>query len=243
LTSRKRKKSRRKVARPENLTREWKIANLAWLVDFGFAPVIAETDLKETYNRLRTFLSRSAPAGHLGLPGADLEELRWLQAVARDYIEKTARRESWGLSLQDLVGLDSNFRFSYRLPMLPIYELGNLRVIWLFTLGELLGGREGKRIVRCAEPECAVILVKRKKGRFCREHGSLKERARRHRRTLKASLPLAQRRERRSSAHQKHVKRTKGKTAAARVRKRPIRGWELQRDAIEASNSNGRESQ
>jgi hypothetical protein len=237
VTSRKRAKSRVKVARAEDLAREWKIANLTWLVDFGFAPVIAETDLKETYNRLRTFLSRSAPAGHLGLPGADLEELRWLQAVTRGYVEKTARREPWGLSLQNLVGLDPDFRFSYRLPMLPIYELGNLRVIWLLTLGELLGGREGKRIVRCAEPECAVILVKRKKGRFCREHGSLKERARRHRRTLKVALSLAERRERRHSAHQQHIKRTEGKTAAARVRKRPIRGWELQRDAIEASNT------
>jgi hypothetical protein len=235
LASRKRAKSRVKVTRRERLAREWKIANLVWLVDFGFAPVIAEADRYETQTRVRTFLSRSAPAGYSILSGADLDELRWLQTVTRDYVEKTASGAPWALSLPDLATLDPDFLFSFQPPMLPSYKLGNLRVIWLLTLGELLGGREGKRIVRCAEPQCAAILVKRKKGRFCRDHGSLKERARRHRRTLKASLPLAERRDRRQRAHKEHVKRTKGKTAAARVWKRPIQGWELLCDAIEAS--------
>jgi hypothetical protein len=168
---------------------------------------------------------------------ADLDELRWLQNVTQNYVEKTASREPWELSLGYLVTLDPDFLFRARPPLRPYYGPNNLRVIWLLTLWELLGGREGHRIIRCAEPGCSTILVKRKKAKFCRNHGSLKERARRHRRSLKASLPLAERRERRHRAHQSHVKKTKGPTVAARVRKRPIRGWELLRDAVEGSTT------
>jgi len=240
LTSRKRAKSPSKVARTlyakraNDLAREWKIENLAWLVEFAFAPVIEKADCEETHRRARNFLSRSAPTPYLGSVGkADLDELHWLQTVTRNCVEKTANREPWNLSLRDLITYDPSFLFTARPPLRPYCQPGNIRALWLLTLWELLGGREARRITRCAELGCTTILVKRKNRKFCRSHGSAKERARRHRRSLKTSLPLAERRKRRHRAHQSHVKRTKGKAVAARVRKRPIRGWELARDAIE----------
>ena len=197
--------------RSEQRMRAARIANLVRLIEFVY-----ETDPFKAYQQARKFLEYAAPEG--GVRGArfDPDEISALQNEARNRIESAVAGETWLLTAADLATADPSFGFRVEPLLRPhglTHEASNLKAIVLWTLANILGGREGERLVKCAEPGCEVIFIKRKRGIYCRAHRSGKEHARRHRQAAKESP------ESRHSRYVKHVARTKGKSVAAHVRK------------------------
>jgi hypothetical protein len=197
--------------RSEERMREARIANLVKLVEFIYA-----TDPFKAYQQAREFLRDAAPEGGERVSRFDPDEISWLQNEARNRIQSVVAGETWLLTAADLATADPSFGFRVEPSLRPhglMHEATNLKAIVLWTLANILGGREGGRLVKCAEPGCEVIFIKRKRGIYCRAHRSGREHARRHRLAAKQSPDS------RHERYVKHVARTKGKSVAAHVRK------------------------
>jgi hypothetical protein len=190
--------------------REARIANLVRLIEFVYEP-----DPVKAYDYVHVFLEYAGPLPRSGVTPFDSEHVSWLQTEARKHIHATVAGKPWHLRLSDLEKEDPSFSFriepSLRRGLFCHY--GNLKAITLWTLANILAGREGERLIGCAEPGCEVIFVKRKRGTYCRAHRSGKDYARRHRQAAKQS-PNA-----RHERYVRHVARTKGNSVAAHVRK------------------------
>jgi hypothetical protein len=198
--------------RSEEKMREARIANLVRIVEFVY-----ETDPVKAHAEAREFLRNAAvEPGSRVLP-FDPDEVAWLQSKAREQIQATVAGKEWHLKASDLATADPSFGFRVQPSLRPYgftHEAGNLKAIVLWTLANILGGREGERLIGCAEPGCDVFFIKRKRGMYCRTHRSGKEYARRHRQGAKESP---------NSRHERYlnqVARTKGPNIAAHVRKR-----------------------
>jgi hypothetical protein len=195
----------------EARAREWRIANLAWLVDFAYGP---HADVWNLHRKLgREFLGKTMTGPWERMCGLDPnQEIPWLQERARKWLESAAKGERRELRMSDLVEADSKLSLCVD-PLLrssrgPGYIAGNCKAIFEIAMATLLGGPDGDRVVRCAEPNCGKILIKRKQGRYCALHGSGVERARRLRLKLK-SAPLKDKAER---ARARSSKTTTGRT-------------------------------
>jgi hypothetical protein len=190
-----------------------RIANLVRLIEF-----IYETDPLKAYKQAREFLTNAAPEAGEGISSFDPAEISWLQDEARKRIESAVAGDTWLLTAADLATADPSFGFRVEPSLRPyglMHEAANLKAIVLWTLANVLGGREGERLVSCAEPGCRVLFIRQKRGIYCRAHRSGKEYARRHRQAAKESP------ESRHGRYVKQVVRTKGKEIAGHVRRKP----------------------
>ena len=196
----------------EARAREWRIANLAWLVDFAYGP---DADAWDLHAKLGPeFLMKTMASPWERMCGVDPNlEIPWLRERARMWLESAAKRERRELLMADLVQADSKLSLCVdpllRSSLGPAYSAGNCKAIFEIAMATLLAGPDGDRVVRCVEPNCDKILVKRKQGRYCALHGSGAERARRLRLKLK-SAPLKDRAEK---ARARRSKKTTGRTS------------------------------
>jgi hypothetical protein len=216
------------ITRRDAVYREARIANLVRLVDLVYAP---NADVDEAYKTIREFFSGAAPMPFESTLRSrqSADELRWIQAAAKEHIEQVADGGRWEFKVSELSELDPGFGFVVEPVFRPYglhYTATNLKAHFLWTLAHLLGGAQGERISRCAETACTKIIVRRKRGAYCAEHRTGRESTRRYREKRRNALSLTKRRE---SRHRRY-ERLKGKPA----KKRPIRSDELAREAIEA---------
>jgi hypothetical protein len=195
-------------------------------------------DTAQAYKEVLQFIRRAGPRAwsRFGTSPDHPGEIEWLQRTARLCLQATLDGTTWELPFADLVAIDPTFKIVVQ-PGLPSaqYVVSNLKPLFLLALATALGGREKKRLMRCAELECPAVIIKRKRKRFCRLHGSGKERQRRRREELRQKLPLAERRRIRSRYHAAAVEKASGKEAAAKVTMRRLSGNELLRDALESA--------
>src|SRR5262249_50297015 len=157
-------KSKNKLAGRAS-TREARIGNLAKLIAIAYEPI---EDMYAAYATIREFLAGAAPDPFVSAIRPDAEELQWIRTTAKNRIEESLAHKDLTFSMAKLAELDLQFGFTVQHFERPIRVSGstvlrearftlstsNLKALFLWTLAHLLGGAEGWRIVRCAEPNC-----------------------------------------------------------------------------------------
>jgi hypothetical protein len=212
-----------KSIRREKAAREWRSALLVRLLDFAANPI---DDVQKAREEISDVIGKSISSSYNMSGRPDPAELEAMRAEIQKRFEQTIRGEHWWVPLENV-----------RREVIPGYVAqyaGKRSALLPMALADLLGSPAARRLQRCPEPECGKIFVRRKQGRYCREHGSGKERARRRRRNLREQEPLAARRARRRGYYKARIAKTKGSEAASKIKGRPISANELMIDAIEA---------
>jgi len=158
---------------------------LAWAADRESTPIALN-------RQLLALVTSATGVGAQSYP--DESQLRWLQGeVARAFAFHATADKGAELELGEAPGTPPRFTITKGHGMTACYY-GNAAQIGLVGLRAVLAHPELRRITRCIVPGCPAPLVERKRGRYCAEHGSGRNRSRRY---LEKATPEQRRQNRR----------------------------------------------